>query len=147
MLLKERNRAIIVKALSGQMPYLEDSKEDWDAAQEALKTLQEPAKIKKNDRVPFAVTFEQLQELPWYWGDENGQEYTHLLKPGYSESEDTHDKKYFGTSENGKRIISVNANYVGMTYVKIMEDGGTRTVFNGHVRSFEELKLVNYLVI
>jgi len=86
-----------------------------------------------------AVTYDQLLTLSW------DREYNHKFKPGYDNSDG--DTKYFGTWTKGKRIISVNADYAGHTFVKIMEDGGTRTVFNGHVRSFEELKLINDLVL
>jgi hypothetical protein len=95
--------------------------------------------MEKTKRVAKAVTYEQLLTLPW------NLEFGHLLKPGYDNLDGNYD--YFGTDPNGKRILQVNADYAGMTYVKIMEDCGTRTVFAGQVRSFEELQLINSLVL
>lgn len=92
-----------------------------------------------------AVTYEQLLTLPWYIGQQDGKEFQHLLQPGYTNIDG--DYSYFGTDPKGKRIITVNTNYVGHTSVTIKEDGDTRTVFHGHVRSFEELKLINSLVL
>lgn len=92
-----------------------------------------------------AVTYEQLLTLPWFRGIENGVEFFHYLQPGYENLNG--DTNYFGTSKEEKRIISVNADYSGHTFVKIMEDCGTRTVFNGHVESFEQLQLINSLVL
>lgn len=99
----------------------------------------------KSAGVANAITYDQLLTLPWYWGKENGKEYTRLYKPGYDNIKGNYN--YFGTSKQGMRIISVNASYVGRTYVEILCDGGTRKGFNGHVRSFEELKLINSLVL
>jgi hypothetical protein len=100
---------------------------------------------KKPAGKPGAVTYEQLLTLPWYWGEDEESPYVHLLEPGYTENNG--NTKYFGTDKAGKRQISVNIDYVGHTFVRIEEDCGTRCVFNGHVRSFEELKLINELVL
>jgi hypothetical protein len=97
------------------------------------------------NKVENAITYEQVLTLPWYWGEDNGKAFTHLYKPGYDNINGNYN--YFGTSKRGMRIISVNASYAGHTYVEILCDGGTRKGFNGHVRSFEELKLINSLVL
>jgi hypothetical protein len=90
---------------------------------------------------PQAITYEQLLTLEW------DREFGHKYKPGYTCDPTSGNPNYFGTDPRGKRIISVNTDYVGHTYILIKEDGGTRTVFNGHVRSFEELQLINSLVL
>lgn len=97
------------------------------------------AKTDEVKEVEHAIKYEQLLTLEW------NKEFGHQLKPGYDNIDG--NKQYFGTDPQGKRIIQVNAEYAGHTFVKILEDGGTRTVFNGHVRSFDELKLINSLVL
>lgn len=85
-----------------------------------------------------AITYEQILTLAY-------NEHGHKYQPGYDN--DNGNYNYFGTSKDAMRNISVNAEYVGHTFVRIEKDGGTRCVFNGHVRSFEELKLINDLVL
>ena len=87
-----------------------------------------------------AVCYDDLLCLEWH-----AYPYSFPYKPGYTNMNG--DTNYFGTDPKGKRIIQVNANYQGKTYVKILEDGGTRTVFAGQVRSIQELKLINDLVL
>lgn len=71
-----------------------------------------------------------------------------LISIGYEiEKHKTVSENYFNTNPNCKRSIFVNDSYVGYTAVTIKEDGGTRTVFNGHIRSLDELKLILDLVL
>lgn len=93
------------------------------------------------DGKEYAFTYAELLTLKWHYG-----EYQFPFKPGYDRDPHTGSEDYFGTSKDAMTIVAVNANYAGTTHVNIMKDGGTRTVFNGHVRSLDELRLILELI-